>query len=97
VTAEEGTLRIEDPGADELRATVAHMFRLEEDLSAFYELVREDDLAWCALGAGRMLHAPTVFEDVVRTTCTLIRRLSPRISAVSVEQEHAGPDGGTLP
>jgi hypothetical protein len=43
------------------------MFRLDEDLSGFYELVRDDDLAWCALGAGRMLRAPTVFEDVVKT------------------------------
>ena len=53
-----------------LKETVAHMFRLDEDLSAFYELVRDDDLAWCALGAGRMLRAPTVFEDVVKTICT---------------------------
>jgi 3-methyladenine DNA glycosylase/8-oxoguanine DNA glycosylase len=45
----------------------AHMFRLDEDLSGFYALVREDELAWCALGAGRMLRAPTVFEDVVKT------------------------------
>jgi 3-methyladenine DNA glycosylase/8-oxoguanine DNA glycosylase len=43
------------------------MFRLDEDLSAFYELVLEDELSWCALGAGRMLRAPTVFEDVVKT------------------------------
>ena len=50
-----------------LTQTVAHMFRLDEDLSAFYELVREDELAWCALGAARMLRAPTVFEDVVKT------------------------------
>jgi hypothetical protein len=33
----------------------------------FYQLVRDGDLAWCALGAGRMLRGPTVFEDVVRT------------------------------
>jgi N-glycosylase/DNA lyase len=46
------------------------MFRLDEDLSGFYELVRDDELAWCALGAGRMLRAPTVFEDVVKTICT---------------------------
>jgi 3-methyladenine DNA glycosylase/8-oxoguanine DNA glycosylase len=51
-----------------LATTVAHMFRLDEDLSGFYELVREDELEWCALGAGRMLRAPTVFEDVVKTT-----------------------------
>jgi 3-methyladenine DNA glycosylase/8-oxoguanine DNA glycosylase len=43
---------------------VAHMFRLEEDLSRFYKLVGEEgDLSWCAAGAGRMLRAPTVFES----------------------------------
>jgi hypothetical protein len=45
------------------------MFRLDEDLSRFYSIVGEDgDLAWCATGAGPMLRAPTVFEDVVKTT-----------------------------
>jgi hypothetical protein len=43
------------------------MFRLDEDLSSFYALVQDDELAWCALGAGRMLRAPTVFEDVAKT------------------------------
>ncbi|TML18494.1 MAG: DNA-3-methyladenine glycosylase 2 family protein [Actinobacteria bacterium] len=57
--------------ARSLAATVAHMFRLDEDLSAFYVVAREDpELGWCALGAGRMLRAPTVFEDVVKTICT---------------------------
>jgi 3-methyladenine DNA glycosylase/8-oxoguanine DNA glycosylase len=56
---------------DSLTKTVRHMFRLDDDLSAFYELVREDsELSWCAIGAGRMLRAPTVFEDVVKTICT---------------------------
>jgi hypothetical protein len=27
----------------------------------------DGDLAWCATGAGRMLRAPTVFEDVAKT------------------------------
>jgi 3-methyladenine DNA glycosylase/8-oxoguanine DNA glycosylase len=67
LTAEEGTLRIEGTDADELRATVAHVFRLDEDLSAFYEMCVGDELSWCAQGAGRMLRAPTVFEDVVKT------------------------------
>jgi 3-methyladenine DNA glycosylase/8-oxoguanine DNA glycosylase len=54
-----------------LSATVSRIFRLDEDLSAFYELVSDDPgLDWCALGAGRMLRAPTVFEDVVKTICT---------------------------
>jgi hypothetical protein len=43
------------------------MFRLDEGLSGFYELVREDELSWCALGAGRMLRGSTVFEDVMKT------------------------------
>lgn len=44
------------------------MFRLDEDLSRFYTLVGEDgDLSWSAVGAGRMLRAPTAFEDVVKT------------------------------
>jgi 3-methyladenine DNA glycosylase/8-oxoguanine DNA glycosylase len=50
------------------------MFRLDEDLSPFYSTVRKDaELAWCAQGAGRMLRAPTVFEDVVKTKRTLVR------------------------
>jgi 3-methyladenine DNA glycosylase/8-oxoguanine DNA glycosylase len=48
--------------------TVAHMFRLDEDLSGFYAVVSGDgDLAWCATGAGRMLRAHAVFEDVAKT------------------------------
>jgi len=67
ITADGKTLRIEGSTDPKLKQTVAHMSRLDEDLSAFYELVQDDDLAWCALGAGRMLRAPTVFEDVVKT------------------------------
>jgi hypothetical protein len=67
-------LRIAGSSDRKLTKTVAHMFRLDENLSGFYALVREDELAWCALGAGRMLRAPTVFEDVTKTTCTPIRR-----------------------
>jgi 3-methyladenine DNA glycosylase/8-oxoguanine DNA glycosylase len=53
---------------DALVATVAHMFRLDEDLSGFYTIVAADrELSWSATGAGRMLRAPTVFEDVVKT------------------------------
>ena len=50
------------------------MFRLDEDLSGFYGLVGDDpELAWSVAGAGRMLRAPTVFEDVVKTDWTPIR------------------------
>ena len=63
--------RIGARARETLSGTVSHMFRLDEDLSAFYELVSDDpELDWSASGAGRMLRAPTVFEDVVKTICT---------------------------
>ncbi len=70
--------RIEVPGRappararSELEAQVRHMLRLDEDLSAFYAAAAlEPTLAWVALGAGRMLRSPTVFEDLVKTICT---------------------------
>ena len=75
LTSERGKLRMEvvagSAGArasGALEKTVANMFRLDEDLSSFYAAVSEDaELSWCAEGAGRMLRAPTVFEDVVKT------------------------------
>jgi 3-methyladenine DNA glycosylase/8-oxoguanine DNA glycosylase len=77
ISASGGKLRINAVSAtvgaqarDALERTVVHMFRLDEDLSGFYTLVREDELSWCTAGAGRMLRAPTVFEDVVKTICT---------------------------
>ena len=58
-------------GSAECNRIVPEAFRLDEDLSAFYASVAADgDLSWCTTGAGRMLRAPTVFEDVVKTICT---------------------------
>jgi 3-methyladenine DNA glycosylase/8-oxoguanine DNA glycosylase len=78
LTERRGKLRIDaladsvsERARDALTTTVAHMFRFDENLFDFYKLVEEDgELSWCALGAGRMLRAPTVFEDVVKTICT---------------------------
>ena len=62
---------VDESARDSLTTTVSHMFRVDENLFDFYELVKEDgELSWCAVGAGRMLRAPTVFEDVVKTICT---------------------------
>src|SRR5438128_1725198 len=62
---------VSEQGDAHLTAQLRHMFRLDEDLSPFYSVAREDEqLAWAALGAGRMLRSPTVFEDVVKTICT---------------------------
>jgi 3-methyladenine DNA glycosylase/8-oxoguanine DNA glycosylase len=63
--------RLSARAGTELTKTVAHMFRLDEDLSGFYAVCAADgDLGWCVEGAGRMLRAPTVYEDVVKTICT---------------------------
>jgi 3-methyladenine DNA glycosylase/8-oxoguanine DNA glycosylase len=75
LTERRGKLRIEavagtvgERARESLTNAVAHMFRLDENLFDFYKLVKEDgELSWCAVGAGRMLRAPTVFEDVVNT------------------------------
>jgi N-glycosylase/DNA lyase len=57
--------------ADKLLARVRHVLALDEDLSAFYDLIDADpDLSWAGEGAGRMIRSPTVFEDVVKTICT---------------------------
>jgi 3-methyladenine DNA glycosylase/8-oxoguanine DNA glycosylase len=54
-----------------LERGVAHVLRLDQDLSAFYRIAAGDpELAWVTAGAGRMLRSPTVFEDVVKTVCT---------------------------
>lgn len=57
--------------AAEIERIVSRMFRLDDDLSAFYAAVAGDErLEWAAAGAGRMLASPTVFEDVIKTVCT---------------------------
>jgi N-glycosylase/DNA lyase len=78
ITEQNGTLRIDIVAGSSgvrlregLAETIRHMFRLDEDLSGFYGLVGDDpELGWCVAGAGRMLRAPSVFEDVVKTICT---------------------------
>ena len=51
---------------------VRHMFRLDDDLALFYRAMSADaDFAWIRHeGAGRLLRAPTVFEDLVKMICT---------------------------
>ena len=74
-----------------LTETVAHIFRLDQDMSRFYTLVCEDgDLSWCAAGAGRMLRAPTVFEDVVKTICTTNTAWSGTRRMTAALVEHLG-------
>ena len=58
--------------SDKIERDVRHMFRLDDDMNAFYEAVsHEPEFAWIAKeGAGRLLRSPTVFEDLVKMICT---------------------------
>ena len=76
---------------DVLLGQVAHILRLDEDLSDFYARVREDpDLAWAARGAGRLIRSATVFEDVVKTICTTNCAWSATVRMVAALVEHLG-------
>ena len=77
--------------AEALLATVRHVLRLDADLTPFYALVAADpDLAWATRGAGRMLRAPTVFEDVVKTICTTNCAWSGTVRMVTALVDHLG-------
>jgi hypothetical protein len=83
LTERDRAIRIEVVGGRAGRAQVAalarvirHMFRLDEDLSGFYMLVRDDpELDWCSIGAGRMLRVPRPFS---RTSSRRSARRTPR-------------------
>jgi N-glycosylase/DNA lyase len=84
---------------ERLTATVRHVLRLDADLSAFYAMAAGDpDLAWATAGAGRMVRAPTVFEDVVKTICTTNCAWSATRRMVHALVEHLGePAPGAPP
>ncbi len=56
----------------EIKMTVAHIFRADEDFSEFYALCRKRGEPWSKLneGLGRLLRSPSVFEDVIKSICT---------------------------
>jgi len=79
-----------------LFAQLRHMFRLDEDLSPFYSVAREDaQLGWAATGAGRMLRSPTVFEDVVKTICTTNTAWGGTVRMVGGLVDHLGAKAPT--
>jgi N-glycosylase/DNA lyase len=83
-------------GTADLRPAVAHVLRLDEDLSPFYEAAATDpELSWVTKGAGRMVRSPTVFEEVVKTICTTNCTWSVTVRMISALVENlgeAGPD-----
>ncbi|HEX8847554.1 MAG TPA: hypothetical protein VF791_23125 [Pyrinomonadaceae bacterium] len=78
ITGNKRSVRIAVPRAVGKRAAasitrdVRHMLRLDDDLKEFYGAMRSDaDFDWIPrAGAGRLVRAPTVFEDLVKTICT---------------------------
>jgi N-glycosylase/DNA lyase len=93
--------RVEKVESEAIRAAIAHILRLDADLSSFYaQLAGDPDLAWAAAGAGRMTRCQTVFEDVVKTICTTNCAWSAteRMVAALVEQlgepAHGAPESG---
>ena len=84
--------------SDAILAAVAHVLRLDEDLSAFYTIAMNDpELGWAADGAGRMIRSPTVFEDVVKTICTTNCAWSATERMVGALVEHLGEPAPTSP
>ncbi|HET6274913.1 MAG TPA: hypothetical protein VFE16_03095 [Candidatus Cybelea sp.] len=83
------------PEAHLLKAAIARMFRLHDDLSPFYERIAGDALlGWATRGAGRILASPTVFEDVIKTICTTNCAWSATIRMTRALSEL---DGGAFP
>jgi N-glycosylase/DNA lyase len=69
-----------------IRNAVRHMLRLDDNMDEFYRHVAADpEFSWIAAeGAGRLLRAPTVFEDLVKMVCTT--NCSWSLTAVMVNQ-----------
>jgi N-glycosylase/DNA lyase len=81
-----------------LRETVRRVLNLDEDLSPFYAAAEDDpDLRWVTRGAGRMVHAPTVFEDGVKTVCTTNCSWSLTTRMVTALVEHLGERAADAP
>lgn len=84
-------------------ADTRHIFRLDDDLSAFYKLTeKEKEFAWISKASGgRLLRSPTVYEDLVKTICTtncswamtvkMVTNLVEKLGEVSVSGERAFP------
>jgi N-glycosylase/DNA lyase len=85
---------------DHVISVVRRVLHLDQDLSGFYRLAREDpDLAWATSGAGRMLRSPTVWEDVVKTLCTTncSWALTTKMTEALVRELGDPPAGGSDP
>jgi 3-methyladenine DNA glycosylase/8-oxoguanine DNA glycosylase len=64
--------QVNERASQKIIRDVRHMFRLDDDLKPFYQVIStEPEFTWIAeQGAGRLLRSPTVFEDLVKMICT---------------------------
>jgi 3-methyladenine DNA glycosylase/8-oxoguanine DNA glycosylase len=77
--------------SEELASAARTILNLDQDLSPFYEIARDDPaLSWAASGAGRMIRTPTVFESVIKTVCTTNCAWAGTERMVSALVEHLG-------
>lgn len=91
----ESPARLQRRERDRITRTIARMFRLDDDLSPFYDRISGDQrLGWATIGAGRMLASPSVFEDVVKTICTTNCSWS---GTIRMTQALADLGGGAFP
>lgn len=79
ICATDSALEVEIPhgklsgrAAEKILRDVPHIFRLDDDMTAFYEATNAvQHFVWIEpAGAGRLLRSPTVYEDLVKTVCT---------------------------
>lgn len=70
--ADLGNQWLDSEEEDEVRQTIRRIFQFDLDLSAFYERLKDEErYRWVEQhGAGRLLRAPTVWEDLVKTLLT---------------------------
>jgi len=68
----ESTAKLDSRALAEARSQIASCLRLDEDLSPFYRALAIEPSLRSARrrGEGRLLRAPTVFEDVLKMICT---------------------------
>lgn len=81
----------------EIRSLLATCLRVEEDLSAFHRAMRRlPEYRWIARHrAGRLLRAPTMFEDAVKMICTTNCTWALTVQMVRGIVGRFGPTDGT--
>ena len=78
----------------EVERSARWLMRMESDLSSLYAAAKDDpDLAWIAMGAGRMGRCNTVFEDVIKTVLTTNCAWSATIRMVNALVQNLGEPG----